>query len=232
MSTGLFSLRRATRADIPTLVAIFEAAFRTDRHTRVKALDGNPQALGNGMRDALLSWSDAPTRCAVLVATEDASGTILGWACWSRHGCADTLTPAPARQHATAPVVEAPRLASLVTLEALTDRDRERWQAHLMPANTRCRILVTIAVSPPYQARGIGSALIRWGTRRADRDGVFCWVHASEAGTLAFERQGFAEIGRLTVDLNVYAPTPPPPADETRQWGRYTFRYMKRLPVS
>lgn len=237
MITMPFSVRRADASDVPALVAVFEAAFRTDRHTRVKALDGGPQVLSGGMSAALLSWLEASTRCSVLTAVDDATGEILGWACWSHHGYGDAVAPTPAQQiddepAADEPVAGTPQLASLEALEALTDRDRERWQEILMPEGTRCRTLVAIAVSPEHQSRGVGSALIRWGTRRADLDGVFCWVHASEAGSVVFEKQGFAEVGRLEVDLDEYAPEPPGNDDASGRWGTYTFRYMKRLPVS
>ena len=60
--------------------------------------------------------------------------------------------------------------------------------------------LVAIAVDPIYQVRGVGSALIRYGTGIADQEGVYCWVHASEAGWSVFEKGvvwggGEAEFG-------------------------------------
>ncbi len=224
-----FSVRQAHSVEIPALVAIFEAAFRTDRHTRVQTLDGGPQILAGSMHTALASWLESAPQRVVLVAVDDATGMVLGWACWSRHGYGDHAPPASV---AGAQSAEKPRSALLMALEMRTNRDRERWQAILMPPGTRCRILVAIAVSPDHQSRGVGTALIRWGTERADRDGVFCWVHASEAGAAAFTRHGFVEVGRLEVDLDEYAPAPPSGVDPAGCWGTYTFRYMKRLPIT
>jgi hypothetical protein len=93
-------------------------------------------------------------------------------------------------------------------LESITNQDMVRWQKILMPDGTKCMIIVAIAVSPTYQSHGVGSALIRWGTAKADVDGVFCWVHASEAGHKVFAKEGFTEVGRLEVDLDEFAPGP------------------------
>jgi predicted N-acetyltransferase YhbS len=37
-------------------------------------------------------------------------------------------------------------------------------------------------VLPAYQGMGVGSALIRWGTRIANEEGVYCRVHSSDKG--------------------------------------------------
>ncbi|KAK9489532.1 hypothetical protein V1508DRAFT_427768 [Lipomyces doorenjongii] len=113
-------------------------------------------------------------------------------------------------------------------LESITNQDMTRWQKILMPDGTKCMIIVAIAVSPAYQSHGVGSALIRWGTEKADADGVFCWVHASEAGHKVFAKEGFMEVGRLEVDLDEFAPAPCEDEDGNGEWGRYTFRYMRR----
>ena len=113
-------------------------------------------------------------------------------------------------------------------LESITDQDMDRWMKILMPEGTRCMILVMIAVSPKYQSRGVGSALIRWGTSRADADGVFCWVHASDAGHKMFAKQGFKELGKLQVDLDEYASGPCEEEGTNGKWGKYIFRYLKR----
>lgn len=216
------SVTGATAADIPALTAIFDAAFRTDRHTRVKELGRGAGTQAAAMGDAIAAWLDDPVRCAVLKAVDDTTGEIVGWTCWSRRGYQDQ--PPPAARPSPAPAGTSP----LDVLESVTAQDMDRWQRILMPPGTRCRILNAIAVSPATQGQGAGSALIRWGTTRADEDGVFCWVHASEAGFPVFAKHGFTELGRLEVDLDEYAPAPP---GDDHTWGRYTFRYLKRMPA-
>jgi predicted N-acetyltransferase YhbS len=229
-------LASADPADVPALVAIFDDAFRTDRHTQAKAAGRGAGHESAAMGRAVSSWLRDPGRCSVLKAVDDTTGEIVGWACWSRHGYPDQAPPVPPE----APPVptQAPPVPAndhhggpgLAALESVTGGDMARWQAILMPPGTTCRILNAVAVSPGHQGRGVGSALIRWGTEGADADGAFCWVHASEAGFPAFARQGFAEVGRLEVDLDDFAPVPPDGEGGTGRWGSYTFRYLTRLP--
>jgi len=89
-------------------------------------------------------------------------------------------------------------------LEALTDADMHDFMAQIMPEGTRCSYIMSIVISPRHQGRGVGTALIQHGTRRADEECVFAWVHASEVGAGMFEKQGFEEVRRLAVDLDEF----------------------------
>ena len=112
-------------------------------------------------------------------------------------------------------------------LEQLTDADMERWKRTLMPqSTTKCMVIVATAVSPKYQFRGVGSALIDWGIVKADAAKVFSWVHASAGGYRIFANHHYQIVGQLEVDLDQYADGLLPKGDG--KWGQYTFRYMKR----
>ena len=116
-------------------------------------------------------------------------------------------------------------------LSSLTDADMKRWQDILMPEGTKCMFVVGLSVAPEYHGRGVGTALLRWGTGNADADGVFCWVHSSESAHTFYAKEGFETVGTLDVDLDEFAPGPPDGKDRDGKWGHYVFRYMKRLPI-
>jgi len=120
----------------------------------------------------------------------------------------------------------------IAALGALTNASMQEWQYKLMPPGTKCMVLVAVPVHPAYQRRGIGSSLISWGTRIADREGAFCWVHSSDGGFGAFEKSGFEEVGRLSVDLDEFAEEGVGNEErEDGRWGMYVFRYMRREAV-
>jgi ribosomal protein S18 acetylase RimI-like enzyme len=62
-----------------------------------------------------------------------------------------------------------------------------------------------ISVDHLDQRKGVGSALLKFGTDRCDAHQCYTWVHSSMARYPAFRKSGFREIGRLEVDLNDYA---------------------------
>jgi len=127
---------------------------------------------------------------------------------------------------------EPPKPDDLISrLEELTDRDLREWMDAIMPKDNldvKCIYVVGLSVSPDFQRRGVGSALLKWGTDLIDgHKGAFSWVHSSAGAWPAYERAGFRTIRTLDVDLDEYAPVPAP---EERypggKWGRYMFRYM------
>ncbi|UNI17414.1 hypothetical protein JDV02_003757 [Purpureocillium takamizusanense] len=123
-----------------------------------------------------------------------------------------------------------PETDPIKRLEALTSADMDAWMEEVMPEGTRCTFVVGLSVSPGYQGRGVGSALLGWGTAFCDQKGVFAWVHSSEPAWKMYEKSGFRVIRSLDVDLDEYAPVPPPGEGPDAKWGHYVFRYMKYFP--
>jgi GNAT superfamily N-acetyltransferase len=226
----------AVESDVPAMSRIMGAAFAADRHTMIKDLGRTHGTVADDMKPALTSWITGSARAAVLKAVDEHSGEILGWICWSRnYDIADDARPSqlaePRRPIPAAPSAGNDEPDAMARLERLTNDDLARWQREVMPAGSRCRFVVAVAVSPAAQSRGVGAALISWGTSRADADNVFCWVHSSDIGRHVFSRAGFVELGHLTVDLDEFAPRPPVPVEQLDRWGTYTFRHMRRPAV-
>lgn len=192
---------------------------------------------------------------AVLEEEGRSEGEIVGWVAWGFRGFESTTTPTEAgaepptaqpddgdeeqaqtQSRADEDAADNPLTSSIAKLEKLTDDDMDHTiSTLLMPPGTQCLYILSICVSPLHQSRGVGSALISYGTRRADAAGVSAWVHSSEAGAGAFEKLGFREVRRLEVDLDEYCDGVGVPEGMERRgegmgWGRYVFRYLVRRP--
>ncbi|KAL3426334.1 acetyltransferase [Phlyctema vagabunda] len=249
MTSKSFSIKAATYEDVPVLARIGHEAFDVDRHTEMKAQGKVPYNMEAVNNTNLPRYLDSE-RCVVLKAIEESSGTIMGWLALGFRGFEKHEMPvlenAPQKEdslgdksgkdqkEAESSVDEKEeeekddRDESIKRLEAMTDADMKSWMEKLMPPGTRCMYVVGLSVAPAFQKRGVGSALLKWGTDLADTENVFIWVHSSEPAWSAYAKSGFEVIGTLDVDLDEWAVRPP--SDGSGKWGHYIFRYMKYLP--
>lgn len=67
-----------------------------------------------------------------------------------------------------------------------------------------------LAIDPAYQRRGVGDALVKWGTAKADKMGVETVVESSVFGKGLYEKNGFVFQG--DVELHVPEKFRPKPA--------------------
>ena len=57
---------------------------------------------------------------------------------------------------------------------------------------------------PKHQRRGAASALIRWGTQKADELGLPVYLESSAEGHVLYNRHGFKDIEIFEVDLKPF----------------------------
>jgi GNAT superfamily N-acetyltransferase len=259
-----FTICRATIKDALQVGDLSARSFDNDTNSQVKIMAQKPGSFRQGMIDAARhSLENAPEKCAALKAVDD-EGKVIGWVCFGfrnvvldpapegkdegGEGDADDGVDLDERLGAsrlskshTGPIetgeVESsiPGSERIAKLEKTTSDHLDAFMKKTMPEGTRCMFLGGITIDPSFQGQGVGSELLRWGTQQADRLGVFCWVHSSQAGSSIFEKHGFETVDTLTLDLDEYAIGPPPKGGvfgEMEKWGEYTFRYMVRQPVS
>jgi len=234
------SIQQVTYADIPLLAKISGDSFVADRHTQMKALGEKPYVMEDEAIKDIPRYLDSKN-VVCMKAVDETTGKPVGWASWGFRGFAVDEIPrgdpglkaAAASEESAATKkdeVQAQSNDSIARLTAMTDADMSHWMGILMPPGARCMFVVSLTVAPTAQSQGVGSSLLKWGTDLADRFGVYMWVHSSEAAWRAYSKHGFEIVGTLDVDLDDWAPGPPPDEGEGAMWGHYVFRYMKRMP--
>jgi GNAT superfamily N-acetyltransferase len=229
--------------DIPALAKISNDTMQDDRHTQLKVQSKVPYQMGEVATECLNMWMPKENLvCTKAVDTE--TGEILGGMYWGFAGCEKNEIPRtdPGPRPAS-PAVEIENQDSseslekeegIKQLEQRTNEDMKKRQGLLMSPGTKCMFILMFMVSPIHQGKGVGSALLKWGTDVADQIGTFIWVHSSERAWKVFQSRGFEVAYTLDIDLDEYAPFPPAKGvgKEDGTWGRYVFRYMKRLPLA
>jgi GNAT superfamily N-acetyltransferase len=240
-------IQPATYDDIDAMARISDNAFELDRHTQMKELGKVPYSQYDVMAyDCMPQWLSSE-RVVLLKALDDSTGEIVGWSCWGFRGFEKDEIPRvdpgkrkevekhgsrvenaeEGEKHADA---EEPDC--IARLEEMTGADMNRWMEKTMPPGTKCMFVVSLSVGPEFQSRGVGSALLKWGTDTADKAGVFIWVHSSESAWKTYAKHGFEVVETLDINLDDWSPAPPPNEEVGAKWGHYIFRYMKRGALS
>lgn len=228
-------LASATNHDVPALVKLHTAAFQSDQFSNFMLYGREENTHQNHMTKSLAFWMSDPA-AQIVNAVDDATGQVLGWACWIRNGeKAEPQGPNPPIQQKSTTQVEKSTVKESITapkssaqrLGGQMHGDMVRQEKLHMEGGVYM-VLQALATDPNYQRRGIGAKLVQWGLNQADAEGLKCWIHASDSATSCrlYEAAGFQEVGYNEYDLDVWATDA---GNVTSQrWGSYTFRYMVR----
>ncbi|KAI0546332.1 acyl-CoA N-acyltransferase [Xylaria curta] len=245
------SIQPLNYADIPACAQITSSAFALDPHTVVKQLGPEPFDMYKISSSGFIST--LPNKSYVYVkAVDNETGEIVGHAGWKFRDVNEDLVPWSGPSDEKPGKEEEQKIknksgdnekkearkgeGSIDKLHALEGRDMNYWLSSIVPPNTPCIFIVGLVVSPSYQSRGVGSALIQHGNNIADKLELWTWVHSSHQAYEAYKKFGFEAVRELDVDLDEYAPRAPRDGEPVmgdkglEGWGRYVIRYMKRIP--
>ncbi|KAF3058728.1 hypothetical protein GL218_05489 [Daldinia childiae] len=229
MSSGKpisISIQPLNYADIPVCARITSSAFSVDPHTIVKQLGRKPFDMYDISRSGFFDTLHRKTYIYVKAVDEETGG-IVGHAGWAFRGLDPALVPwngpgdtKPAEEEQERrqtkndetdehECAEGKEKNSIDRLHALEDADMQLWLSDLVPSDTPCIFVIGLTVSPSYQSRGVGSALLRYGNSIADDLGLSMWVHSSHQAYEAYKKFGFETTKELDIDLDEYAPRGP-----------------------
>jgi ribosomal protein S18 acetylase RimI-like enzyme len=247
-------LAPATANDIPALIRVHTAAFKSDLFSHLMLLQRPDDAHQILMQKSLDYWfADAH---AQIIKAVDTKGEVVGWACWVlREATSDLVgktekadssaalkqesgqdsakstvkTPlekvkASSQKGVTPSGVQSTTQDPARALGALMGRETVRWEEKYLKGK-KCLVLQALVTDPSCQGRGFGTQLVHWGTDKADIEDLPCWAHASPAGHSLYTKARFEEVGKSDFDLAEWAPGG---KGGGRGWGIYTFRYMLR----
>lgn len=222
-----FTLLPATSEDIPRLAEIHVVACLPDNAFSQYFAD--PAEFNARVTEMLQGQVGDPT-WKHIKAVDTTTGQIAAWASWN------TPTDEEIRQLDNALKQESvldkplgkgefdfpPGLPTFVQQD--TDKWLRKWTArrrHIL-----CKALFT---DPPFQRRGMGSALVQYGNQLANQAGLPIFLQGSPYGYPIYSKYGFETVQYLDVDLREWVKGA---ESGDKGYGNYRFRYMLRLPES
>lgn len=72
------------------------------------------------------------------------------------------------------------------------------------PGLTKTPDLSMLHTGPQYQKRGAASALMKWGSQRADELSLPIYLESSPTAHPIYHKYGFKDVGRVDIDLTPY----------------------------
>jgi len=172
-STDAIVLTEASVTDIPSLVRIYLAAFARDNAARL--MFKNEDHWRENLQVMLQSDLSNPEGSLIKAISKD-TGDTFGWLGFGVVGYPvfDGKGAVPWIVHAVPPTKSENKIFSAIRKDFT--RMRNEWMSNKQYIHIG--ILVT---DPAHQRQGVGSALIRYATSKADLDGVPCWIESSPA---------------------------------------------------
>ena len=212
----------ASEDDLPSLIRIHMAGFKHDNPSRLmfEKNDQNEAMLLERLKARL-----SDPKVTVIKAVSKDTGNILGWQSCRFLDKGDDLeskvTPIAGFEDAKREKTDVVR-----TLRSVLKGDAIRVQKDWM-ADKKYVHFNTLVVDPAAQGHGIGTALVRWVTDKADEQGIYCWLQSSRAAHSLYLKAGYRDVHSFKLDLSEFAP-----GGKEGGWGFgvYDFRYMLRLP--
>lgn len=200
------------------------AGFANDNPTRLIFKDKNEYET---VLLEMLKGQISDPKAAVIKAVHKDTGNILGWQSCRFRGKEDE-SESKATTFAGLEPGKNQKGEAVRTLHSVLKEDFVRVQRDWM-ANKEYIHFDTLVVDPTAQGRGVGTALVRWVTDKADEQGIYCWLQSSRAAHSIYLKAGYKDVSSFKVDLSEFAPGG---KEGGWGWGLYDFRYMLRLPKS
>ncbi|KAI4121550.1 MAG: hypothetical protein LQ338_006305 [Usnochroma carphineum] len=225
--TPTYDLVPAEREDIPRLAHIHVIACLPDN--AFKLYFATPSDFERRVTEMLEGQvGDSAWQHIKLVDKE--TGVIAAWASWNFPTAAEIdkrdKQRAAAKASETKEAKEKGKFDFPTGLPTYVQEDTERWMER-WTCGVRHMLCKALFTDPMFQRRGMGTTLVEYGNKLADRASLPIFLQASPFGFPIYARHGFETVRHLDVDLREWAPSA---SSNDKGYGNYRFRYMLRLP--
>ncbi|KAL5339531.1 acyl-CoA N-acyltransferase [Aspergillus crustosus] len=197
-------IRRATPSDAPTMATINIEAFRGAPFIS-NAFPNIPDEIVHPLKQRRYLKKMAHPLTHVIVAEDEESGEVVGCSRWvipsdeAGKSAKELLSAATAGEKGDGAEVqlELPEGTNLEIYEGFFVTLKEKADEYLQTDDV---VLEFLATAPEHQGKGIGKALVRWGTDQADQQQRRIYVEATEQGLPVYAKSGWNSFETLRLD--------------------------------
>ncbi|KAL4864749.1 hypothetical protein BDV12DRAFT_8615 [Aspergillus spectabilis] len=198
-------IRPATPNDGPSLATINIKAF-ADAPFIGNAFPNIPYEIVHSLKQRRFLQKMAHPLTYVIAAVDEDSGAVIGCSRWviptSEAGKSATELLSDVTAEKRGVELEMPEGANRDIYEGFFAILKEKADVYLRKDDIVLEFLATV---PEYQGRGVGKALLRWGTEQADKQQKRIYLEGTTEGFPLYAKSGWATLEKVDIDY--------------RQWG-------------
>jgi GNAT superfamily N-acetyltransferase len=199
--TPSFTIRLANESDIPRLMEIQFSAFALEPADRAINGQNTPlsrQRAGERLLDQMCTEFALHTIKCVTADPVTGNERIIGFCEWYIYE----------NEREEAEWTKDHPLLDCKWIEDAAEREKAR--GYMLPVfEARRRILggspsallMYMCVDPDWQRRGVGGMLVKWGTSKADKLHIPCFLESSPFGYGLYRKLGFEDVEQLAVTI-------------------------------
>ncbi|KAK4126412.1 acyl-CoA N-acyltransferase, partial [Parathielavia appendiculata] len=198
-------IRSATSSDLPTIISLYLVDFWDEQLMEMlhPYRNKNPADFERFIQDMLTErWLTLGLEQYVDVLVTE-GGKIVGFAWWRRswqdeQKKQDTEGWLTMRESLALPLNDLPK-SNCAPSSGRTAPPTQPWLAPRNGSRQKAWMLLTLAVHPAFQKKGLGTMLVKHGLARADEEDQTAWLISREGLEGWYGRLGFVEKGRANI---------------------------------
>lgn len=205
------TVQEATDADIARACEIETAAYGPANMGAIFFPGPFPSTGWSGRAQQIISMRRDDPTCTLLKAVDEDTGEQIAFAKWNIYGTPEAAASAPVRPVPTGPGVN--EGACKAFFGGLVERKQALMgtKPHICMCHRKiCSPSLTVEdlhmlhTDPNHQRRGAASALLKWGTQKADDLKLPVYLESSSEGHILYGRHQFKTVEMFEVNMKEF----------------------------
>ncbi|KAK7190030.1 hypothetical protein DPSP01_006328 [Paraphaeosphaeria sporulosa] len=190
-------IREASDADIPRAAQGEADAYGAGQNGPSLFFPGPfPVAPTESRANQIINMRNSDPTCQLLIAVDEETGEQMGFAKYHIYKTSEDVSSSAGRPVPSGPGVNEAACEAFFGGLVVRKKAIMGTKPHIY--------LHMLHTEPKYQRRGAASALLRWGTERADQLGLPVYLESSHEAHILYGRHGFNDAETFECDMRPF----------------------------